>query len=337
MKGSSRFLLRPCVLVAALMLVACGGDNPLGPSSTAGLGQGVTVRGTVLGSASSSSGSVRSLGASAGTLTVSVQGNPALSASVGADGVFTLRGLPEGSFTLVFTRDGTVIGTVTLDGVKPNQEIVITVVVTAAGVTVVDEQRNGIGHGDLEIEGTVDQVLLLNSGGESRFLIGGRTVVARPGQTAIREGNSSRGVTDVTVGRRVHVKATYLPPEGTLQPVLALEIKLQGPGDGNAGVSGCMINGGRVGDRIELEGDVVSGSAASFLLRVQGNRATNPVQVDAGAAGFECTPRSGPNAPTPAQCRASVAGGAKVHVSGTLRSCDATSALVAASSVRVQK
>lgn len=336
MKVSSRFLQGPCVLVAALVLVACGGDNPLGPSPTADL-QGVTVRGTVLGSSSSSSGSVRSLGASAGTLTVSVQGNTALSASVGADGTFTLRGLPEGRFTLVFTRDGAVIGTVTLDGVKANQEIVITVVVTAAGVTVVDEQRNGIGHGDLEIEGTVDQVLLLSSGGESRFLIGGRTVVARPGQTAIREGNSSRGVSDVTAGRRVHVKATYLPPEGAVQPVLALEIKLQGPGDGNTGVSGCMINGGRVGDRIELEGDVVSGSAASFLLRVQGNRATNPVQVDAAAASFECTPRSGPNAPTPAQCRASVTGGAKVHVSGTLRSCDASSALVGASTVRVQK
>jgi hypothetical protein len=105
----------------------------------------------------------------------------------------------------------------------------------------------------------------------------------------------------------------------------------------NGNNSSCTINGGRVGDRLELEGDVVSGGSASFLLRVNGNRAANPVQVDAASAEFECTPRSGPNAPTPAQCRASVVGGAKVHVSGTLSACDAASALVRASSVSVQK
>lgn len=238
----------------------------------------------------------------------------------------------------MFSRDGALIGTVTLDDVRSNQEIVIKVTISPTGVTLVDEQRNGIGHGDLEIEGRVDQVLFLSMSGESRFLIDGRTVVARPGQTAIREGNSSRIAADVTLGRRVHVKGTYLPAEGGAQPVLALEIKLQGSSGGNGpGASACMINGGRAGDRIELEGDVVSGNASSFLLRVQGNRASNPVQVDGGSTSFECTPRSGPNAPTPAQCRASVSSGAKVHVSGVLWSCDASSALVGASTVRVQK
>jgi len=338
---SSRFLCGPSLVVAALLLVSCGGGDPLGPWASNG---GITLRGTVLGSAGAASGAgVRALAAAAGPLIVSVQGNSAISSPVDSDGQFTLRGLPEGRVILVFTRDGGTVGTLPLDNVRAGQEITITVTVTPTGVALVDDRRNGIGHGDLEIEGRVDQVLVLSTIGESRFRIDGRTVVVRPGQTAIREGNSSRGVGDLTMGRRVHVKGTYLPLEGTLQPVLALEIKLQdsnngnGPGNGNGPNSSCTINGGRVGDRLELEGDVVSGGAASFLLRVNGNRAGSPVLVDAASAEFECTPRSGPNAPTPAQCRASVMGGAKVHVSGTLSACDTASALVRASTVRVQK
>ena len=339
MRISSRFLRGPWLVVAALLLVSCGGGDPLGPSASNG---GITLRGTVLGSAAAAGGAgVRALAAGAGPLIVSVQGNPAISSPVDSDGQFTLRGLPEGRVTLVFTRDGATVGTLTLDDVRAGQEITITVAVTPTGVAVVDERRNGIGHGDLELEGSVAQVLLLSTTSESRFLIDGRTVLVRPGQTAIREGNSARGVGDLTVGRRVHVKGTYLPLEGSLQPVLALEIKLQGSDNGNNPGNGpnsaCTINGGRVGDRLELEGDVVSGGSASFLLRVNGNRAGSPVQVDAAGAEFECTPRSGPNAPTPAQCRASVSGGAKVHVSGTLSACDANSALVRASTVRVQR
>jgi hypothetical protein len=59
--------------------------------------------------------------------------------------------------------------------------------------------------------------------------------------------------------------------------------------------------------------------------------------VDAAGAEFQCTPRSGPNAPTPAQCRDSVRGGAKVHVSGMLATCDTADALVRANTVQVQK
>ena len=96
----------------------------------------------------------------------------------------------------------------------------------------IEERRNGIGHGDLEIEGLVDQVLTVSLNGDSTFVIDGYTVVARPGETAIREGNRSRTVEQVTVGRRVHVKGVWLAPSGSsgsTQQVLAHEIKLQGP------------------------------------------------------------------------------------------------------------
>jgi hypothetical protein len=169
--------------------------------------------------------------AAADAITVTVQENPAMTATVGEDGSFTFRGLPEGRFTLVFTSaGGGVLGTLAFAEVKPNQEITITVDVTAGGVLLVEERRNGIGHGDLEIEGLVDQVVSLSATGDSTFLIKGYTVVARPGQTAIREGNRSRTVADVTVGRRVHVKGVWLASAGpgSSQPVLAEEIKLQG-------------------------------------------------------------------------------------------------------------
>jgi hypothetical protein len=130
--------------------------------------------------------------------------------------------------------------------------------------------------------------------------------VARPGQTAIREGNTARTIGDVQVDRQVHVKGT-------------------------------MINGGRPSERIELEGKVASGTSASFVLQVQGNRASGPVQVDGSTATFQCNPSSGPNAIPPDQCLASVKAGAQVHVRGTLLTCDQTSATVRADKVIVQK
>jgi len=331
---------------ALVALNACGGGgNPVGPAPLAS--RGVALKGTVVGTAGSGSTGSAQLGAlgaralaGSGAITVSVQENPAITTTVANDGTFTLRGLPEGSFTLVFTRDGAPLGTLTFGSVLPNQELTITVSVSGGSVVLLEEERDGIGHGDVEIEGLVGQVLALDASGESRFLIDGRTVLARPGDTAIREGNSARGVEDVTVGRRVHVKGIWLEPAAGTQAVLAYEIVLQGDAPATSPTpspSSCMIQGSRVGDGIELEGEIVSGGGASFQLRVDGGRATNPVDVLAGSASFECTPRSGPNAPTPEQCRASAAVGAKVHVSGTLDACTASSAQVSASKVTVQK
>ncbi len=330
--------LGPAVVLAALTALAaaaCGG--PASPS-----GEGVSLRGTVVGATGSVSpgGTVSSQSARASSvMTVRVVENPAIIATVGADGSFTLRGLPEGGFTLEFLVDGVSVGTVHFAEVKPNQEITITVSVAGNTVTVLEEKRDGIGHGDVEIEGDVTAVLALDPAGESRFTIAGRTVAARPGATAIREGNSARTVNEVTVGRHVHVKGVWLDPQAGQQAVLAHEIKLQGgdePGGTQPGKA-CMINGGRTGDGIELEGNVSSGGAAGFTMDVEGNRASGPVQIDTSGAAFECSPQSGPNAPTPAQCQASVMRGAKVHVRGTLQSCDTVAALVRASSVKVQK
>ena len=247
------FIFVAVLILAAGALVACGG-NPAGPD-----GQGVVVRGTVQGAGVLGAASAGA--ASAATVTVRVVENPSRSPTVSGDGSFTLRGLPEGGFTLVFKSDGTEIGRLSFSEVKANQEITLTVQVSSSGVDVLEEKRNGIGPGDVAIEGNVTQVISV-AATESRFLINGRTVVARPGVTAVREGNRSRNIEDVTQDRHVHVKGTWLPMEGSVQPVLAQEIKLQGD-DGEDETGPGKVNCA-AGQKMEVEG-LINATAGSII------------------------------------------------------------------------
>lgn len=262
------FFLAP--LVAALVLAACGGggSSPTGPSGATG----VTLVGNVVGAdaGTSSQRSLSSLPAGT-TLVVTVQENPAITTTVGSDGSFTLRGLPEGGFTLVFSLNGSVIATLSFAEVRPNQEITITVALSGATLTLMEQRRNGIGHGDVEIEGLVEQVLALDPAGESRYVIDGYMVVARPGETAIREGNRARSVTDVSVGRRVHVKGVFIPSETRGgQAVLAQEIKLQGPAITPSPTPPPTTNKCSTGANAQVEGLIQSKGASSIIVRQQG-------------------------------------------------------------------
>ena len=165
-----------------------------------------------------------------------VGADPPITTMVASDGTFTLRGLPEGGFTLQFFQGTastgmTSVGTLSFTQVAANQQITITIELVDSEVVLVDEDRRGIGHAGVEIEGLVDNVIGLNVGtnSESTFVIAGRTVIARPGVTAIREGITPRTVQDVTAGKQVHVKGTTI--EGSTS-VLAYEIKLQNPTTG---------------------------------------------------------------------------------------------------------
>jgi len=311
------------LLAAATLLAACGGGSPTGPSAAGG----VLLEGTVLGG-SAALPFRASAGSSAGAdaITVTCQENPAITATVGGDGSFTLRGLPSGGFTLVFKQGATTVGTFTFSEVKPNQEITITVALNGTTLTLVEQRRNGIGHGDLEIEGLVQQLLCVapacTTAGDSRFLVDGRTVVARPGQTAIREGNTARTVDDVTVGRRVHVKGTWLPAEGATQPVLASEIKLQDDGDGTQSLS-CAA-----GAKAEVEG-TISTIAAPVVTVAQQGKGLYSCTVGAG------TPiRKG----NKTYAFADLKTGWRVHVKGTAQGFGTAGACnVTASEVMVQQ
>ncbi len=312
------------VLAAAVVLAACGGGNPAAPSGGSVILEGLVLGGSAALPFHASSGA----SAAAEPVKVTVQGT-SIETIVGADGSFILRGLPAGGFVLVFTQGAATLGTLSFSEVKPNQEITITIAVVAGSVTLVEQKRNGIGHGDLEIEGLVQQVLCGVAGspacttpGDSRFLIDGRTVVARPGQTAIREGNTARTVADVTVGRRVHVKGTWLPLEGTLQPVLAAEIKLQDDEDDDDEFA-CVA-----GARAEVEGKI-SGKTASSITVAQTGKGLFECDVPPG------TPiRKGNTSYTFDQ----LATGWRVHVKGTVVALLSTGACrVTASEVKVQQ
>lgn len=171
------------------------------------------------------------------SIEVHLEGEPDVRVAVASDGSFTLRGLPAGSFTLVFTQGGAEVGTLEFSEVAANQQITINVQLVDEEIVLVDEDRRGIGHAGVEIQGLVDNVVVLNPAADSRFVIAGRSVIARPLVTAIREGNTRKTVEDVTAGRQVHVKGTTLEDS---TDVLAFEIKLQTKDEDGAGDGGQM-------------------------------------------------------------------------------------------------
>jgi hypothetical protein len=317
MNGARIRSIAVLVVFAAAVLTACGG-NPAGSDS-----QGVVVRGMVQGAGTLRAASVGAT--SAATVTVSVLENPNISTSVGGDGTFTLRGLPEGGFTLVFKSGTDTIGSLSFSEVKANQEITLTVQVSTSGVVLLEEQRNGIGHGDIEIEGNVTQVISL-AAAESRFLINGRTVVARPGETAVREGNRSRNIEDVTLDRHVHVKGVWLPMEGSTQPVLAHEIKLQGDEGEDDDTEGPGKTNCAVGQKVEVEGTINAVAGSTITVNQQGK---GLFACEVGSARI----RKGNTTYTVGDLKA----GWRVHVSGSGKGLSGDVCNVSASEVKVQQ
>jgi hypothetical protein len=224
---SSTRVLQSFLAAFALFLAGCGGgggsaDAPPPASAPAD----VLLLGKLVAALPTAAPANAMLPKAGEPIEVFVQGQPSIKTTVGEDGTFTLRGLPSGSFTLVFTQLGVEIGTLSFQEVAPNQQITISVQLVGGEVVLVDEDRRGIGHAGIELEGLVDNVVTVSLTGDSTFVIAGRTVIARPGVTAIREGNTRRTVEDLKAGMRVHVKGTTL--EGSTD-VLAYEIKIQGP------------------------------------------------------------------------------------------------------------
>jgi hypothetical protein len=117
--------------------------------------------------------------------------------------------------------------------------------------------------------------------------------------------------------------------------IVVVEIKVENPESPEPpGTASCAISGGKVGQGIELEGNVSSGNAASFLMAVNGGRSGSLVQVTASSASFRCIG----GAKTDGDCKDSVKAGAKVHVRGTLMTCAAgAQPEVTATEVKVQK
>jgi hypothetical protein len=107
-----RRLLTWVVVVAAALGAGCGSDGPSSPSAG---GTGVEVQGLLLGEGASfvASSGANLPAAKAQKVVVTVEGTT-ITAEVSANGTFVLKGIPSGTFTLIFTIDGKTVGQITV-------------------------------------------------------------------------------------------------------------------------------------------------------------------------------------------------------------------------------
>jgi hypothetical protein len=80
---------------------------------------------------------------------VYVEQDPTISTFVKSNGSFTLAGLPVGDITLIFEKDGSVIGRLTFRDIVPNQELRVVVTLNDSNhVELVEVIRDSVGLGD---------------------------------------------------------------------------------------------------------------------------------------------------------------------------------------------
>jgi hypothetical protein len=215
----------------------------------------VAVQGVVLGDGVAVRAASGAPVAAAGGQKVTVQvAGTTITVEVSANGTFELKGIPGGTFTLIFLVDGVEIGRIVVSA-EEGSEVKIVVQIKNSTLVVVEIKVEGSGPSP--------------------------------------------------------------SPSPTSSP----------------SPTACIVKDGRLGQGIELEGNVSSGDDKAF--KMSAAQATGLVDVSSASASFRCI--GGAKAPTDAECRASVKAGAKVHVRGTLMTCSATKADVTAIEVKVQK
>jgi hypothetical protein len=235
-------------LAAALAMAGCGGSSPSSPS-----GKGVVLQGTVLSASGSAGASAHSGAASAaGKMVVTVQEQPSISATVSANGTFELEGLPAGTFTLVFTIDGTVVGTIVISGIANDAEVKIVVQITPDGVILIEIKIEGQGDDPPPGTPTTPQACLI-SGGRAGSNIELEGNVASGTSTLFKldvQGNRASALVDVNAGgaswkcvgqsasdcrgafksgNKVHVRGLLTTCTTSAALVNATEVKVQKP------------------------------------------------------------------------------------------------------------
>lgn len=243
------------LFVCLSVMAACGGSGSEGGGTAGITTQNSTVVTGMFVAAQKAPIAGLVLKAASDPIVVTVQEEPAITTMVGDDGTFTLRGLPAGSFTLVFTQGSSTVGTLVFKEVAANQQITISVQLLDGEVVLVDQDRRGIGNAGIELEGTIESLLPVDAAGEGKFVLSGRTVIVRPGVTAIRQGAERKAFADLKVGMRVHVKGAKVEAS---TDVLAYEVIIQNTTEtgGEEKVPICHVPGGNLskGKTITIDG-----------------------------------------------------------------------------------
>jgi hypothetical protein len=243
-------LLGIAVLFAAVIAGACGGESPSSPSATGG----VVVQGVVLGDSAA-------LSASSGTptnaaqnqkITVQVEGT-SITAEVGANGTFELKGIPGGTFTLIFLVDGVEIGRVVVTA-EEGSEVKVVVQVKDSTLVLVQIEVEGpeggpspspsaspatcivnggqIGRG-IELEGNVmsgdSQKFDMSAAGATKPVTVNAASASFVCIGNAKEPTDEECKASVKAPAKVHVRGTLMTCTTEKAEVTASEVKVQKP------------------------------------------------------------------------------------------------------------
>ena len=177
---------------------ACSNANQSGPTA---MGSGATINGAIVaedGSATKHSGGGGS--ATVPGLVVSVAGTN-ITGPVDSADQFTLRGVPSGSVSLVFTAPG-LHGAIGLSDLQDGDTVEVGVAVNGSTIAL-DSRRRQRGR-DIELEGRVAALPPTTAAGT--FIVAGRHVTTTDATRYVARGDGSVSFRDLEVGMRVLVK-----------------------------------------------------------------------------------------------------------------------------------
>ena len=198
--------------------------------------------------------SVRSMAdGSGGTITVTVEGT-SISTTISGNGTFELEGLLSGSFTLVFTKDGVVVGTVSVNGVPESTEIKIVVQIETTTVILIklemgdDSEDNDsektcaisggkVGSG-IELEGNVTSatgaafIMQVNGNRSSASVnVDAAGASFKCNGKKDKSGETTCDATSLSAGDKVHVSGTLTTCSMTDASVTATKVMIQKGGN----------------------------------------------------------------------------------------------------------
>jgi len=227
--------VRSILLLVALLVTGACGDKTAAPTAPTPVAEtpasstvttppstvpspGATIAGTITMPAGTGTFGARTI-----TTTVIVQvAGTDLSAIVGAQGNFELRGVPAGDVTLRISGMG-VDTSVAVGILEAGEAVQLAIVVSGTVPLITADSR--LGHGQsTEIEGTIVEKQAPN-----RIVVRSQLVEVA-GSTVIRYANQTLTYADLAAGQRVHVRGVVsVTVSSTIVVADAIDVQSEGP------------------------------------------------------------------------------------------------------------